>query len=74
LELVAKPRQLANVTLPQTLELASVRLGQTNARKFDNQAKKSANLKRVSLLFTQKQFQEPEIAFIFKINVCKKSK
>jgi len=74
LELVAKPRQLANVTLLQTLELASVRLGQTNARKFDNQAKKSANLKRVSLLCTQKQFREPEIAFIFKINVCKKSK
>jgi hypothetical protein len=74
LELVAKPRQLVNVTLFQTLELATGRLGQTNARKFENQAKKSANLKRVSLLLTQKQFLVPEIAFILKINVCKKSK
>jgi len=41
LELVAKPRQLANVTLLQTLELATGRLGQTNARKFENQAKKA---------------------------------
>jgi len=53
LELVAKPRQLANITLFQTLELASVRLGQTNARKFENQAKKSANLNR-SLSFARK--------------------
>jgi hypothetical protein len=74
LELVAKPRQLANVNLNPTLKLARVRLGQTNARKFENQAKKSAYLKRVSLLFTQKQFREPEIAFIFKINIYKKSK
>jgi hypothetical protein len=74
LELVAKLRQFANTTLLQTLELATRRLGQINARKFENQAKKSANLKWVSLLLTHKQFLVPEIAFIFKTNLCKKSK